>query len=621
MITSAGTVGSVQTITFNEAIPEDSITCGDILVDPSEGKLGRGAVCKISSSTSLRISYGHFSYSKESQARNNSIPLQLKGAGFGSCIFTREIPSFFLSSYVDYSSCGSFSSSKSNKYEDSVIAWSIVNITGNGILTYIWSYGPESGTGGPPLPLGNSTSYDFKFWRATVGETYSLMVTLQEEGKEDFSYSHTTHPFTVLSSCSTPGTCQQVVWTFSCDPGPIQVICTDSLFRMCSKSTIMDPMNNRRYLYLISTFYDVGSLGGPLKLDHKAFDNPTQNIKDFADAVSCGRSIIFPSVAVEKDASLTQSSKSVFNISGHVTERGKTISTDYLLEWEATNKGNISLCTTDSSTPICTFPPNSFTFGVSYTYTLKLFLTCQTRTVWDSVAFSTFTYAEITSSPTIPLLPINSGIIEIEPTSGIAFQTEFEITAKEWVDSTNENAELYFRFGYQIKNEPIMYLNTWNPNSQWKGTLPSGGIFDPLGIIVSARNKLNVTTNLTQEILVLQPSFKNEDQKNIYINNLLAEVEKDQPMEKLKSLLKLKSLFKVDEELEDTENECGGCGQHGSCNPLNHGCICEDGWKANPQCTLSNETAQNLGNNTLQFAQGTSIYIYIYIYSFGFIAR
>ena len=559
---------------FNDTIPQSPITCADVLIDVSEEKLGAGTVCAISGSSSLTISYGNVS-----NPENKYITLQLRGTGFGSSIFARNVPSFSLLREGNETSCGYFKDNYSNKYEDFVATWSVVNSTGTGIFTYIWSYAPGSGNGGPPLPE-NSTSYDFKFWTATAGETYSLMVTQKDEANEHFSYSQTGFPFTVLSSCSTPGDCQQIVWKLSCDPGAVQIICTDSVARpMCSKT--VDETNSNNHHYLILTSYEVENVGGPLKLDHRAFVNPSQNLKDFTDNVSCGGLLTYPSVAVEKDADIIQSSNYVFNISGNVTERGKIISKDYQLEWEATNNGNTSFCTMESNTPICTFPLNSLTFGVSYTYTLKLILTCETSTVWDSIDFTTFAYGEIISSPIIPLLPISPGIIEIEPMSGIAFQTEFEITTKDWEDSTNENAELDFRFGYQIKNEPIIYLTAWTPSSQWKGTLPAGGSSLP-SIIVSGRNKQNITNNLTKEIIIFQPSFQDEDQKNIYINNLLAEVEKDQPMEKLKSLLKFKSLFEVDEELEDTENECGDCGQHGSCNPLNHSCICEDWPSSHP---------------------------------------
>ena len=87
-------------------------------------------------------------------------------------------------------------------------------------------------------------------------------------------------------------------------------------------------------------------------------------------------------------------------------------------------------------------------------------------------------------------------------------------------------------------------------------------------------------------------------------------------------MVKVKSVLKVEEELKERENECGGCGEHGSCNAVNNKCICQQGWMANSKCILSDQSAQNIGNSTLLLAQGivpylnyiiTTLYIYIYI--------
>ena len=574
MITATeSTLGSVQTVTFSESISTASIACSDALVDISQAKIGSVALCTRPTDLTLKIFYG-IDYTPGADT------LQLKGS-YGTSTFTRAIlPTFTLTG-----------TTTADKYQDFANTWTVTP-TGSGNLNYQWIY--ASGTDGPALP-GNATSFVFKYWEAKVGETYQLNVTQSDDNNNHFSYTVQGANFKVLSSCSTPGNCRQVVWTLSYDPGSVGLDCTDN-------SNLGNCVKAGAGPYTITSTYAAGSTGGTsIKLDHSKFTSPSSgDFPNFATNISCGSSLVFPSLSKDVDAGKTQSSETAFNISGRVNEQGFTNPTDYTLSWDGTNSGNI--CSASSITPKCTFPSNSLTYGNSYTYTLKLFLICA-NSDWNSLSFTQFTYLDFAT----PILPsrVIPGTVEVDPSSGIACQTQFNIIAKDWKDSWEANSQLSFRFGYEIKHQKLRYLSDWDTSNQWTGLLPYGGKSDPVKLFIFSKNNNDSRAELSEEIFIVQPKFSNDEEKSTFINNLITEGEKGKPKERLNSILRVKSFLVEDEELEDKENHCGGCGHHGSCDSQQRKCVCQGGWKANKKCIISDQNALRLGHSTKKLAQST----------------
>ena len=365
-MSSTSTLGSVQTLTFSESVPIAIVTCSDVLEDASQAAIGTEALCTRSSNTTMKIFYGP-NYSPGAQT------LQVKGTGFGAgSTFTRAIlPTFTLTG-----------TTTADKYQDFANTWTVTP-TGSGNLNYQWIY--ASGTDGPALP-GNATSFVFKYWEAKVGETYQLNVTQTDENNSEFSYRVQGAGFTVLSSCSYPTNCSQILWTLSNDPGTVPTDCTNSSnLTSCTKSG-PGP-------FVIKCTYTAGSIGDEAhKLDHTLFANAVSSyFDDFADAITCGSSRVFPSLALGTDAASTQSATSSFSMIGTLTDRALTIDIDYSLGWTATSGGGTGFCTTDSTSPTCTISAGSLSAG-TYQYTLKVFLDCASSVVWDTLVFTQFDY-------------------------------------------------------------------------------------------------------------------------------------------------------------------------------------------------------------------------------------
>ena len=366
MITATeSTLGSVQTLTFSESISTASFSgCSDALVDISQAKIGSGALCTRPTDLTLKIFYGR-DYTPGADT------LQLKGS-YGTSTFTRAIlPTFTLTG-----------TATADKYEDFANTWSVTP-TGSGSLIYEWEY--ESGTNGPALPTENATSFVFNYWEAKAGETYNLRVTQLDESNNEFFYQVIGDAFKVLSSCSTPGNCQEVAWTLNYNPGSVPTDCTDSpTLASCSKSG-SGP-------YTITSTYIYRSLGGtPHRLNHTLFATPGLHFLQFANAITCGGSLVFPSLALGTDAASTQSATSSFSMIGTLTDRALTIDIDYSLGWTATSGGGTGFCTTDSTSPTCTISAGSLSAG-TYQYTLKVFLDCASSVVWDTLVFTQFDY-------------------------------------------------------------------------------------------------------------------------------------------------------------------------------------------------------------------------------------
>ena len=360
MISATETIGSVQTVTFSEIISTASFRgCSDALIDTSQAKIGTGAQCTRPTDLSLKIFYG-------SDYSPGADTLQLKGS-YGTSTFTRAIlPTFTLTA-----------TATSTGYQDLASTWRVTP-TGTGSLSYKWSY--SSGTDGPPLP-DNATSFVFKNWEAKTGR-YMLEVSQSDDNNNKFFYVVKGNSFRVHSSCST--NCQEIVWKLSNDPGIVPTECMESSSNLtsCSKSGFGP--------YEIKSTYIAGSTGG---IAHKlAFGILIVHFVEFTDAVTCGSSLVFPSLAVQTDAASIQYATSTFSMVGTLTDRGLTIDTDYSLQWTATGGGDTGFCTTDSTSPTCTISAGSLSTG-TYQYTLKVLLVCASSAVWDTLVFTQFDYA------------------------------------------------------------------------------------------------------------------------------------------------------------------------------------------------------------------------------------
>ena len=368
-ISSEETIGSVQTLTFLADIVVSTITCADVLQDASEEKIGRDAVCSIPDSKTLKIFYG-------SGYLEGAASLQLEGILGTSGTFNRAVlPQFTLEG-----------TTTDDEYQDFVNTWRVTP-NGSGQLKYGWTYSQGALSVHPVLPA-DGIIFEFKYWEATPGETYSITVNQTDPANPQFFYSETSLPFTVLSSCSTDG-CRKVVWTLSNDPGPVPLDCTGDAAFGCTGTVV--------YPYEIATEYQPGSVGDmSLRLKATYFSASTPLFAEFTHVVLCGSSLLFPSVQVDKNCQSVQSAGAEFTMSAIVTDNGLVLDQDYFLEWEEPHNGGIQFCTTNTLNPRCIVPAaeQSLIPDSSYTYTLKLFLMCDIEDLaWDTVTFNSFIYS------------------------------------------------------------------------------------------------------------------------------------------------------------------------------------------------------------------------------------
>ena len=378
--TGTTSVGTVQTVTFDNPIAAPDTTCSSLLTFTA-GDLGTSPVCSISGSTlDLIINMGD-------SMTPGTPTITLISGGFtdgltGDLTFTRMSETKFIFS----------TGAAGSHYQDYVNKWTVVPANGNGgTFTYAWTY--ASGTGGPSLPASGTTLvFDFNYWEATIGQGYSVAVNMTDDNNAQFYYADTGGVFTVLDSCAS--SCDTVTWTMTNDPGTVSATCTsgqggDTVG--CTKGAGGGP-------YQILATYATTSQGdhaGGLTLLEAGFTAPS----GFSLPATCGSALSFPSVAVNSDAVAIQSSGSQFAFDAAITNRGLTVTTHYTITWTATNSGGTGYCGTTTDSPTCTIPADgTLTAGTTYAYTVALKLVCKSSIVWQDVTFTTFTYTAITTA-------------------------------------------------------------------------------------------------------------------------------------------------------------------------------------------------------------------------------
>ena len=377
--TGTTSVGTVQTITFDNPISAPDTTCSSLL-SFTAGDLGNSPVCSISGSD-LIIQLGD-------SMTSGTPTITLIPGGFpdgltGDLTFTRISETIFIFS----------TGAAGSHYQDYVNKWTVVPVnTNGGTFTFVWTY--ASGTGGPSLPASGTTLvFDLNYWQATIGQGYSIAVNMTDDNNAQFYYASTGGVFTVLDSCTS--SCDTVTWTMTNDPGTVSPNCTsgqggDTV--SCTKGAGGGP-------YQILATYNPTSLGehadGLTLLEAGFVAAPT----GFSLPATCGSTLSFPSVAVNTDALAIQSSGSQFAFEAAITNRGLTVTTDYTITWTATNSGGIGYCGTTTDSPTCTIPADgTLAAGTAYVYTVVLKLTCKSSIVWQDVTFTTFTYTAISTT-------------------------------------------------------------------------------------------------------------------------------------------------------------------------------------------------------------------------------
>ena len=399
-IDSSPTTGSVQTVNFGAGITSNGDgpqACSTWLeIGASETRtldeiLGTGAQCDVpNSDTLMTISLGA---NPDPNGNTNKIRF-LASAPFtqGDTVSTAEFtrgnrPGFTFTS-------GTTGMSKYQDYENSFTI--TPTYEGSPTMNYTWAIG--SGTGGPSdLPKTEvvDTSYTFKYWEATAGQTYTLTVTQKDAANALFSYADTSGSYTVDASCSSVS-CQTVIWTFSGDPGtPAGTDYVTGHDTGAGDTLTLVPTAGSGP-YTVTATYEAGSVGGnDLKLVVGEFSNLNINI---VNAATCGSNLVFPKVEINVNTGATESSASELSFSATITT-GLTYTTDYTVTWAATNSADVSICTTDA-TPTCIIPADGTTLAAgTYKYTLSMNMVGGGCIPWEMTpSFTEFTYSEITVS-------------------------------------------------------------------------------------------------------------------------------------------------------------------------------------------------------------------------------
>ena len=214
------------------------------------------------------------------------------------------------------------------------------------------------------------------------------------------------------------------------------------------------------------------------------------------------------------------------------------------------------------------------------------------------------------------------GSIAVAPLTGISFDTLFTVKVDGWRNSEDSNAELEYKYLYQIKGSPPISLSNWVSTTQYITQLPPGPKTQShtLSLLVRARNSGGWGMNSgTINLKVSSPILADKTEESEYIHNILHNGKGEKPAHRLRSLTQTTLLFQ-NWNSEDTGEDliylekvgvCGGC-VHGTCDVVTRRCICQPNWKAHPKCSISDQHAQEQNGVIQTFLEGI-LYIYIYI--------
>ena len=360
------TQGSVQTITFSDPVtPADGLNCNNIILDI--GGLGTGTSCELSTSTTLLIKYGH-------DMPSGSFTLNFKPSGFLSCVqgsFTRaNYPTFNLNStsILDPSA-----------YQDFVLTLFVADLVneGSASLSYEWLIKEVPGGIFQTLNVAFTTETEriIKYSEMII-RNYTIKLIMTDPANTNFYFSRQYTGIEIKLSCQVD--CDTIIWRFTEDPGS----CADHCFvGYTSGDTYQITGPGSSSPFEIRMRYLPGSLGG-------ADVKPDINIwSNHRNTSSCGSAIKFPKVTMNTDAPDCLAYDRSLTLSGHMTDNGLTLLTDYTITWI---KPEDNLCNSNSDT--CIIPRTALTTtGGPYQFILQLKLVCQAApVVWSQVAFNEF---------------------------------------------------------------------------------------------------------------------------------------------------------------------------------------------------------------------------------------
>ena len=380
---SATSHGSVQTITFlNQVSVVEGATCPQLLLPDSLQFLGTNAACTLSAGGSkLEIKYGaHLDLTGEPPL------LSLNSSAFsphteGSFLRT-NLPKFRLHCQnVD-----------SPKYQDNMGEFSAEDLVNNGhaSMRYKWRYKlSPSHLAKQDISTRNMSSMSLNYRECSPG-MYQVVLRMTDSSNALYFYEEKSPIFTILESCG--GTCTEVWWRFSGNPGNCEADCVQGVREGDSVVTRTEREETTYSIYTVRVRYLPGSKGGQsLSLKPSSFNN-LENTK-------CGEDTKFPTVRMEKEAPEIQSTTEELTLSGVRESNGLTMGIHYTETWEQPEGYPCHFLEPSS----CTIPKGGLNEGGPYAFKLLLRLICQGSTagIWSQVSFTPFYY-----SSAIHLTPI-----------------------------------------------------------------------------------------------------------------------------------------------------------------------------------------------------------------------
>ena len=384
--------GSVQRLSFdsNMDYAAGKTTCSDIIdtTNPDE-ELGTGATCKFTDSTTLSIKYG-----PDTTGSYAEYVLVLKNDGFSALtgtfgILRTKLPKFTISSTQPQAN--------SNYYQDYSPTISLTTYkNGQNDMLITWAYTTYPGDTAPSITApSDPTKYTVNYWEVAEGD-YILTISLKEQAgvNDPFIYTKSI-AFSVSNSCSI--SCEKVTFKFgndvtSCTGNYVNGhnIEKDSLVLGSTPRPPSRMLSTPSTTYPLYATYQPGSQGGnPLSINA----SKCTGVPSLVENIQCGKTLKFPYISIGNNAPVMQSSKTALNMSAIVNSNGLTLGAgnDYELKW--TCPASFTTCCSDGAS-FCVVPVDGGGLSIEnlYQFSLKLYLTCKSSTIWDQITFKSFFY-------------------------------------------------------------------------------------------------------------------------------------------------------------------------------------------------------------------------------------
>ena len=355
--------GSIQTITFNEAVSyagAGTPSCGDLLSSTVHLGDSPNYACSYSP-PDLVIKYG-----------NGTTPgahiISVKAEAFTPCVeatFPRpHLPKFDLNSTM------------LNAYQDYYGTIKVENASTNGInMDYDWQYIQPIGNTSPDIS-GNITQMDFNYLELSPEIEYKIRIHMRDPNNGGFVFYEETSLFKAMRSCS--GSCDRVTWSLSRAP----IACSTDCVEGVGGEDLMVYKERGSPPYKIEAIFEGGSWGGvDLSINPDKYNSQRSG--------SCGSHLKFPKISMGRDALRCKSSHSPMSIGGNVRTNGLPISMGYNLVW--IEPSGVTACVEGEAS--CTITGEGLPTGGPYTFKLYLMLLCNSPTLpWMQITFTPFIY-------------------------------------------------------------------------------------------------------------------------------------------------------------------------------------------------------------------------------------